>query len=70
MVSASEWAAPPTRTELIENLVSGVGEYLVCPSHLVWLQSNTYEQTDTTQTMLVSLRTTSIIRSEAKSMTA
>ena len=27
MLSASAWATPPTRTELIENLVSGVGAF-------------------------------------------
>ena len=29
MLSASAWATPPTRTELIENLVSGVGTSVI-----------------------------------------
>ncbi|CAL1696009.1 unnamed protein product [Somion occarium] len=42
MVSASEWAAPPTRTELIENLVSGVDRYN--PNNVGILEDYLYHQ--------------------------
>ncbi|TCD63999.1 hypothetical protein EIP91_004701 [Steccherinum ochraceum] len=42
MVSASHWAQPPTRTELIENLVSGVDRYN--PNNVGILEDYLYHQ--------------------------
>ncbi|KAF7791936.1 hypothetical protein EIP86_002962 [Pleurotus ostreatoroseus] len=42
MLSASAWATPPTRTELIENLVSGVDRYN--PSNVGILEDYLYHQ--------------------------
>ncbi|KAI0793423.1 initiation factor 3 [Abortiporus biennis] len=42
MVSASAWAQPPTRTELIENLVSGVDRYN--PNNVSILEDYLYHQ--------------------------
>lgn len=42
MISATAWATPPTRTELIENLVSGVDRYN--PSNVGILEDYLYHQ--------------------------
>ncbi|KAI0079588.1 ARM repeat-containing protein [Panus rudis PR-1116 ss-1] len=42
MLSAAEWATPPTRTELIENLVSGVDRYN--PNNVGILEDYLYHQ--------------------------
>lgn len=67
MSATSEWTSPPTRPELIESLVSGVGS---CSFDPLLLQQSEMLQTATIHQTSESSRITSITKFVAGNMTA